>query len=253
MASAPPASIPARAMKTASPSMPLPLEGRHRGPHPTGQPRFSGWTQLRPADGVLRGSWSRRCFARPSPLRSKVRKWCTIRVAGHSRSLPPHRQGLYADWVEDYQGHLVERMERVRGEGDVLVNYRHVIGSLVRKPRSLCPYLRCRADLRRVASMRLHLAATTMGRQRALEAVESFDYAEVRDLAESRCPKLRAGLVWEDDRLSAWSRHDGHQRGRNASASCAANLRPTMGAQSVAHRRWTRRYGNFPGGTGTGS
>ena len=41
---------------------------------------------------------------------------------------------LYADWVEVYyQGHLVERMERVRGEGEANVNYRHVIGSLVRK------------------------------------------------------------------------------------------------------------------------
>ena len=55
---------------------------------------------------------------------SKVRKWCTIQVAGHSYSVPSRLIGkevqirLYADWAEVYyQGHLVERMERVRGEG----------------------------------------------------------------------------------------------------------------------------------------
>ena len=58
---------------------------------------------------------------------SKVRKWCTIQVAGHSYSVPSRLIGkevqirLYADWVEVYyQGHLVERMERVRGEGALL-------------------------------------------------------------------------------------------------------------------------------------
>ena len=44
---------------------------------------------------------------------SKVRKWCTIQVAGHSYSVPSRLIGkevqirLYADWVEVYyQGHL---------------------------------------------------------------------------------------------------------------------------------------------------
>ena len=40
---------------------------------------------------------------------------------------------LYAERLEVYyKGHLVERMERVRGEREANVNYRHVIGSLVR-------------------------------------------------------------------------------------------------------------------------
>ena len=48
---------------------------------------------------------------------------------------------LYADWVEVYyKGHLVERMERVHGEGEANVNYRHVIGSLVRKPGAFARY-----------------------------------------------------------------------------------------------------------------
>ena len=120
---------------------------------------------------------------------SKVRKWCTIQVAGHSYSVPSRLIGkevqirLYADWVEVYyQGHRVERMERVRGEGEANVNYRHVIGSLVRKPGAFARYrfreqlfptmhfrltydaLRQwrgeRADVEHVRI--LHLAATTM-------------------------------------------------------------------------------------------
>ena len=78
---------------------------------------------------------------------SKVRKWCTIQVAGHSYSVPSRligkevQIGLYADWVEVYyKGHLVERMARVRGEGEANVNYRHVIGSLVRKPGAFARY-----------------------------------------------------------------------------------------------------------------
>ena len=78
---------------------------------------------------------------------SKVRKWCTIQVAGHSYSVPSRLIGkevqirLYADWAEVYyKGHLVERMERVRGAGEANVNYRHVIGSLVRKPGAFARY-----------------------------------------------------------------------------------------------------------------
>ena len=78
---------------------------------------------------------------------SRVRKWSTIQVAGRSYSVPSRLIGkevqirLYADWVEVYyKGHLVERMERVHGEGEANVNYRHVIGSLVRKPGAFARY-----------------------------------------------------------------------------------------------------------------
>ena len=77
---------------------------------------------------------------------SKVRKWSTIQVAGHSYSVPSRlidkevQIRLYADWVEVYyKGHPVERMERVRGEGEANVNYRHVIGSLEVWPESHWP------------------------------------------------------------------------------------------------------------------
>ena len=153
---------------------------------------------------------------------SKVRKWCTIQVAGHSYSVPSRLIGkevqirLYADWAEVYyQGHRVERMERVRGEGEANVNYRHVIGSLVRKPGAFARY-RFREQLFPTMHFRLtydalrqwrgeradveyvrilHLAATTMeatvdsALSLLLEAGESFDYAEVRDLAEPKVPE----------------------------------------------------------------
>ena len=89
----------------------------------------------------------------PAPMpeyvnyQSRVRKWSTIQVAGHSYSVPSRLIGkevqirLYADWVEVYyKGHLVEGMARVRGEGESNVNYRHVIGSLVRKPGAFARY-----------------------------------------------------------------------------------------------------------------
>ena len=123
---------------------------------------------------------------------------------------------LYADWVEVYyKGHLVERMERVRGEGEANVNYRHVIGSLVRKPGAFARY-RFREQLFPTMHFRLaydalnewrgeradveyvrilHLAATTMETRvdsalsLLLEAGKPFDYAEVRDLAEPKVPE----------------------------------------------------------------
>ena len=152
---------------------------------------------------------------------SKVRKWCTIQVAGRSYSVPSRLIGkevqirLYADWVEVYyKGHLVERMERVRGAGEANVNYRHVIGSLVRKPGAFARY-RFREQLFPTMQFRLaydalkewrgeradveyvrilHLAATTMeatvdsALSLLLEAGEAFDYAEVRDLAQPKVP-----------------------------------------------------------------
>ena len=114
-----------------------------------------------------------------------------------------------------YKGHFVERMERVRGDGEVNVNYRHVIHSLVRKPGAFARY-RFREQLFPTMQFRLaydalrewrgeradveyvrilHLAATTMeatvdsALSLLLEAGQPFDYAEVRELAEPRPPE----------------------------------------------------------------
>ena len=131
----------------------------------------------------------------PAPMpeyanyQSKVRRWSTIQVAGRSYSAPSRlinkevQVRLYADWMEVYyKGHLVERMARVHGDGEANVNYRHVIGSLVRKPGAFARY-RFRAQLFPTMHFRLaydalrewrgeradveyvrflHLAATTM-------------------------------------------------------------------------------------------
>ncbi len=170
----------------------------------------------------------------PAPMpeyvnyQSKVRKWSTIQVAGHSYSVPSRLIGrevqirLYSDWVEVYyKGHLVEGMARVRGAGEANVNYRHVIGSLVRKPGAFARY-RFREQLFPTMPFRLtydalkewrgeradveyvrimHLAATTMeatvdsALSLLLEAGEPFDYTQVRDLAAPKPPEAPA-LAW---------------------------------------------------------
>ena len=151
-----------------------------------------------------------------------VRKWSTVQVAGRTYSVPSRLIGkevrirLYADWVEVYyKGNLVERMERVHGEREANVNYRHVIGSLVRKPGAFARY-RFREQLFPTMQFRLaydglrqwrgeradveyvrilHLAATTMeatvdsALSLLLETDEPFDYAVVRELAEPKVPE----------------------------------------------------------------
>ena len=122
-----------------------------------------------------------------------------------------------ASWCEVRAGLGCKRMERVRGEGEANVNYRHVIGSLVRKPGAFARYrfreqlfptmhfrlaydaLREwrgeRADVEYVRILRL--AATTMEMEATvdsalsllLEAGQTLDYTEVRDLAEPKAPE----------------------------------------------------------------
>ena len=109
-------------------------------------------------------------------------------------------------------------MERVRGEGEASVNYRHVIGSLVRKPGAFARY-RFREQLFPTMYFRLaydalkewrgeradveyvrilHLAATTMeatvdsALSLLLETGDPFDYALVRGLAEPKPPEAPA-------------------------------------------------------------
>lgn len=156
--------------------------------------------------------------------RSKVRKWSTIQAAGGTYSVPSRLIGkegkirLYSDHLEVYyKGHHVERMARMHGEGETGVNYRHVIGSLARKPGAFARYhfreqlfptrhfrlaydaLREwrgeRADVEYVRI--LHLAAETMAATMdsalslLLEAGQPFDYAELGTWPNPRCPRLR--------------------------------------------------------------
>ena len=154
--------------------------------------------------------------------RARVRKWSTIQAAGHTYSVPSRLIGqevqlrVYADQVEVYyKDRLVERMERVRGDGEARVNYRHIIGSLVRKPGAFARYRfrehlfptatfrraydalsRCRGERADVEYVRiLHLAATTMeatvddALALLLEMGQPFDYAAVREFASPAKPQ----------------------------------------------------------------
>ena len=154
---------------------------------------------------------------------SRVRKWSTIRVDSRTYSVPSRLIGvmvdvrLYPDHVEVYyKGHLVESMERIRGKGKARIDYRHIIGSLVRKPGAfaryrfreqmypthtfrlaydaMCGWKGERADVDYVRI--LHLAATTMeceverALRRLLESSVRFDYAVVRQLAAPASPEI---------------------------------------------------------------
>ena len=84
---------------------------------------------------------------------SKVRRWSTIRVAHRTYSVPARLMGhtvearVYADVVEvRYRDQVVQTMPRLRKEDEHKIDYRHVIGWLVRKPGAFARY-RYREDL----------------------------------------------------------------------------------------------------------
>ena len=154
---------------------------------------------------------------------TKVRRWSTVRVSNHTYTVPSRLIGMeveirqYADHLEVYyKGRLVERMDRVHGAGQAGIDYRHVIGSLVRKPGAFARY-RYREHMFPTETFRLaydalrewkgeradveyvrilHLAATTMESEvdRALrlllDAGSPFDYAAVRALAAPAVPNV---------------------------------------------------------------
>ena len=156
---------------------------------------------------------------------SRVRKWSTVRVSRRTYSVPSCLIGmevdvrLYNDHIEVYyKGHLVESMERIRVGGEARIDYRHIIGSLVRKPGAFACYRfreqmfpthtfslaydamrgwkgeRADVDYVRI----LHLAATTMeceverALKRLLESRVQFDYAVVRQLSAPASPEIPA-------------------------------------------------------------
>ena len=154
--------------------------------------------------------------------RARVRKWSTIQAVGRTYTVPSRLIGkevqvrLYAEHLEVYyKDHLVERMERIRGEREARVDYRHIIGSLVRKPGAFARYRfrermfptmafrlsydalkRWRGERADVEYVRiLHLSATTMesavdsALALLLEAGEPFDYGAVKELANPAPPR----------------------------------------------------------------
>jgi hypothetical protein len=144
---------------------------------------------------------------------AKVRCWSTIRVAHRTYSVPARLMGhtvdarVYPDVVEvRYRGQVVQTMPRLRKEDEHKIDYRHVIGWLVRKPGAFARY-RYREDLFPAVTFRraydrllathgdradveylriLNLAATS-GEQRVTDAVQGlldqpirFDYVAVQ-------------------------------------------------------------------------
>jgi hypothetical protein len=142
-----------------------------------------------------------------------VRRWSTIRVAHRTYSVPAQLMGhtvdarVHPNMIEvRYRDQLVQTMPRLRGENEHRIDYRHVIGWLVRKPGAFARY-RYREDLypsvtfRRaydalvrthgeradVEYLRILQLATTAGEARVadvlaavLDQVDRFDYVTVQ-------------------------------------------------------------------------
>lgn len=178
--------------------------------------------------------------------RAAVSKWSTIRVSNRTYTVPPRLIGqkvearLYADHLDvHYKGRFVERIQRATGSQRARVNYRHVIGSLVKKPGAFARY-RWRDQLFPTLTFRraydalcnwrgrhsadvnylriLQLAATTMESDveralcRLLAEDRRFDCQDVRELVAPRPPsipelaRLRAPDLGVYDRLLTGTR-----------------------------------------------
>jgi hypothetical protein len=189
-------------------------------------PAYDAFVQGVVADGRNRPAASRLAEERPA-LRALpsaaipsytsyypvVRRWSTIRVAHRTYSVPAQLMGhtvearVHPNVVEVwYRDQLVQTMARLRGEDEHRIDYRHVIGWLVRKPGAFARY-RYREDLypsvtfRRaydalvrthgeradVEYLRILQLAATVGEPRVvavlatvLDRVDGFDYVTVQ-------------------------------------------------------------------------
>ena len=86
-------------------------------------------------------------------IRLRVGPWSTIRVAHNTYSVDSRLKGefvdvrLYGERIEVWYGQKqIDELPRMRGEGGHRIEYRHIIDSLVRKPRAFANY-RFREDL----------------------------------------------------------------------------------------------------------
>ncbi len=107
-------------------------------------------------------------------FRCVVRKWSTIRVGGRVYSLPSRLIGhtvearQHPSTVEVlYGGRVLCTMPRLRGSAEHRIDYRHIIGSLVRKPGAFARY-RFREEL--FPSLVFRAAYDALGRTRGERA-----------------------------------------------------------------------------------
>jgi hypothetical protein len=70
-----------------------------------------------------------------------VTRTSIVRLLSNAYSVPSRLIGyrlkarISAEWIElEYRGQVIERLERIRGRDKEKIDYRHLIGSLVRKP-----------------------------------------------------------------------------------------------------------------------
>ncbi len=228
-----------------------------------------------------------RSYLRPLPsaripeyttFRCVVRKWSTIRVGGRIYSVPSRLIGhtvearQHPSTVEVlYGGRVLCTMPRLRGAADHRIDYRHIIGSLVRKPGAFARY-RFREELFPSLTFRaaydalgrthgeradveyvrlLHLAATSGERQveatlgARLDAGAPCDYASVRAQVRPPVPTVpvvhvpRPDLAQYDALLSG-GLHGGIQRFDDPLAPLQT---PDPGARLPAARRAQRPSG----------
>lgn len=158
-----------------------------------------------------------------TPFTCIVRRWSTIRVGSRTYSVPSRLLGHTVEARQHpahvdvfYRRQLIETMPRLRGEADHRIDYRHIIGALVRKPGAFARY-RYREELFPSLVFRqaydalglthgeradveyvrlLHLAATTSESRvaatltRLLADRDPFDYAIVQALVTPITPTV---------------------------------------------------------------
>ena len=144
-----------------------------------------------PAASRLAGE---RPYLRPLPsarvpdyttFQCRVRKWSTIRVGGRVYSVPSRLIGhtvetrRHPSAVEVlYGGRVVCTMPRLRGSAEHRIDYRHIIGSLVRKPGAFARY-RFREEL--FPSLVFRAAYDALGRTHGERA--DIEYVRLLHLA----------------------------------------------------------------------
>ena len=115
----------------------------------------------------------------------RVRKWSTIRVGGRVYSVPSRLIGHMVEARQHpstvevlYGGRVLCTMPRLRGSAEHRIDYRHIIGSLVRKPGAFARY-RFREEL--FPSLVFRAAYDALGRTHGERA--DVEYVRVLHLA----------------------------------------------------------------------
>jgi len=170
-------------------------------------------------------------------LQLRVDRGSTIHVLGNSYSVPSRLIGewvearLFAETVEvHYAQKLVQRMPRLRGKGKHKIDYRHVIDSLVRKPRAFADY-RYHAEM--FPTVRFRQAYDALLQQRPRRAAREYLlilHAAARR-GEAKVEAALARLLQREQTLCA-SAVEAEMRQSDVPASVAAQA--TVGAVDLS-------------------